>query len=290
MGVSPSQVSIIVPAYNEAEAIAQVVTALRNQFPEAEVVVIDDGSSDATGALAAAAGARVLSHEHQLGYGAALRTGTEAVEREFVLFCDGDGQHSVQDVGRMMEAWNGHDMIVGARTSDSHFPLMRRPGKWILRHFANFLAGRKIPDLNSGLRLFRRDTLMRYIHLMPQGFSFSTTSTFAMLKTHRRIKYIPITVTRRLGSSTVSQWRDGPRTLMLMIRLVVLFEPLKVFLSVAVTLFLLAMTSFTVNLIWGTWPRFISTTTVLFAVSAVIVFMCGLLCDQVSAMRREKHE
>lgn len=290
MGVASSQVSIIVPAFNEAAAIAQVVGGLRAKFPEAEVLVIDDGSSDATAALAAGAGARVLSHEQQRGYGAALRTGTEAVASEFVLFCDGDGQHTIEDIAGLMAACDGHDMIVGARAANSHFPLLRRPGKWVLRHFADFLAGRRIPDLNSGLRLFKRDTLMRYIHLMPQGFSFSTTSTFAMLKTNRRIKYIPITVKPRLGKSTVSQWRDGPRTLMLMVRLVVLFEPIKVFLSVAGGLFVLAMASFLANLIWGQKPHIISATTVLFAVSAVIVFMCGLLCDQVSAMRREKHE
>lgn len=288
MAVAQSRISIIVPAFNEAAAIGQVAGGLRARFPEAELFVVDDGSTDSTAALARAAGVCVLSHDTQRGYGAALRTGVEAARGEFVLFCDGDGQHSLEDVGRLMEACDGDDMIVGARTADSHFPLQRRPGKWVLEKFANFLAGRRIPDLNSGLRMFRRETLLRYIHLMPQGFSFSTTSTMAMLKTNRRIKYIPITVTRRLGSSTVRQWRDGPRTLMLMLRLSVLFEPLKVFMSVAGIFFLLAAASLAANLIWG--QRKVSATTVLFAVAAVVVFMGGLLCDQVSAIRREKHE
>ena len=179
------QVSIVIPAFNEAAAIGPVIEQLRARFPESELIVIDDGSKDATAQIAEKAGARVIRHPRNRGYGAALRTGTTQATRDYVLFCDSDGQHSADDVGRIMEAGDDCDMVVGARTQVSHVPMSRRPGKFILAKFADYLAGEKIPDLNSGLRMIRREVLIKYLHLMPHGFSFSTTSTFAFLKTNR---------------------------------------------------------------------------------------------------------
>jgi len=236
MTVSPSQVSIVIPALNEEAHIGLLVSSLRLRFPKAEVIVVNDGSTDSTAERAEVAGSRVISHNRQLGYGAALRTGIEMSCREYVLFCDGDGQHSVDDVGLLIKECEGYDMVIGARGSDSHSPFLRRPGKMLLRWFANYLAGEEIPDLNSGLRIFKREVIVRYLHLMPQGFSFSTTSTFAILKSSRRYKYkyVPINVAKRVGNkSTVRQLRHGPQTLLLMLRLSVLFEPLKVFLTMA---------------------------------------------------------
>ncbi len=288
MPVSDRELTIIIPALNEEAVVGDVVRDLRAEFPEAEITVVDDGSEDRTGETAEAAGARVLRHGQTYGYGASLKTGIRDSSREYVLFCDGDGQHSAEDARRIFDDADDHDMVVGARTSGSHSPYSRRPGKLILRLFADFLAGVRIPDLNSGLRVFRRDMIMRYLHLMPKGFSFSTTSTFAMLKSQRRIKFIPITVRKRVGKSTVRQWRHGPATLMLMLRLTVLFEPLKVFLSVALGLFLVSLGSLYIDLTMGGGG--VGDTTVLIAVSSLIIFMFGLLCDQVSAMRREKHD
>lgn len=288
MPVSDRVLTIIIPALNEEAVVGDVVRELTTEFSEAEIIVVDDGSSDKTGERAEAAGARVLRHDRTYGYGAALKTGIRGSSREYVLFCDGDGQHSASDARRIFDASEDQDMVVGARTSGSHAPYSRRPGKLILRWFADFLAGVSIPDLNSGLRVFRRDTITRSLHLMPRGFSFSTTSTFAMLKSQRRIKFIPITVKKRVGKSTVRQWRHGPATLMLMLRLTVLFEPLKVFLSVAFVLFLISLGSLSIDLTLGRGG--VGDTTVLMAVSSLIIFMFGLLCDQVSALRREKHD
>ena len=288
MPVSDRDLTIIIPALNEEAVVGDVVRGLRAEFPEAEITVVDDGSGDRTGELAEGAGARVIRHDQTYGYGTALKSGIRGSSREYVLFCDGDGQHSASDARRIFDAAEDNDMVVGARTSGSHSPYSRRPGKLILKWFADFLAGVRIPDLNSGLRVFRRDTIMRYLHLMPKGFSFSTTSTFAMLKSQRRIKFIPITVKKRVGKSTVQQWRHGPATLMLMLRLTVLFEPLKVFLSVAFALFLVSLGSLYIDLKLGGGG--VGDTTVLIAVSSLIVFMFGLLCDQVSALRREKHD
>jgi len=284
-----SKVSIVVPAFNEVDAIGEVVRTLKERFAEAEILVVNDGSNDGTGDEARKAGATVLDHERQLGYGASLSTGTKAATREFVLFCDGDGQHSADDVGKLINECDGYDMVVGARTEESSVPLSRRPGKLVLQWFANFLLGQSIPDINSGLRIFRRRILLRYLHLMPRGFSFSTTTTFAMIKTLRRIKYVPIVTRPRTGVSTVRQFRDGPMAIVLMLRLSVLFEPLKVFLSVAGFTFVLFLLSLAIDMIIASGYG-ISDTTVTLFLSTLIIFMFGLLCDQVSAIRREQHD
>jgi glycosyltransferase involved in cell wall biosynthesis len=280
------QVSVVIPALNEAAAIEAVVRSVRERLPEIEVIVIDDGSSDGTGNLAEAAGARVIRHDSPQGYGSSLQTGTRLSTREYVLYCDGDGQHTADDVVRIVAELEGFDMVVGKRGRDSHHQLARRPGKRVLRWFADYLAGEKIPDLNSGLRAIRRELILRYLHLMPEGFSFSTTSTFAMLKTHRRIKYIPIKVEARVGQSTVKMFRHGMQTILLMIRLTVLFEPLKVFLTVAGGLFVLTLISLAIDLIVS--GAGIGDATVALSMGTLIIFMFGLLCDQVSAIRREK--
>ena len=195
----------------------------------------------------------------------------------------------MEDVGRIIEACDGQDMVVGVRGKDTHAPLFRRPGKLVLANFANYLAGEKIPDLNSGLRMIRREVLLKYLHLMPQGFSFSTTTTFAVIKTNRRVKWKPITVTQRVGTSTVRQWKHGPQTLMLMLRLTVLFEPLKIFLQITGGLFVLTLVSLAID--FGVSGEFnVGDTTVMLSVATLISFLFGLLCDQVSALRRELHE
>ncbi|MCK5451614.1 MAG: glycosyltransferase [Candidatus Omnitrophica bacterium] len=285
--MTSSNVSIIIPAFNEAEVIGSIVNSILSAFPESEIIVVNDGSTDSTAEEIVVSGVIVLNHDHNRGYGASLKTGTRAATRDYILFCDGDGQHSVEDVRRLINECDGYDLVVGARNSDSHQPIIRRPGKVIMKKFAELLAGTTIPDLNSGLRIFKRDTLMRYLHLMPDGFSFSTTSTFAIMKSNRKYKYIPIKVKKRAGKSTVSQLKHGPQALLLILRLAVLFEPLKVFLTVAGVLFVLSIISFLLDF-FSTGG--IADTTVLLSIATIIIFMCGLLCDQVSAMRREKHE
>ncbi len=287
--VLPAQVSIIIPAFNEAEGIRAVIVSILETLPKAEVLVVDDGSTDGTAEIARAAGARVLRHRSNKGYGASLRTAVRKSKREWVLCCDADGQHTVDDVARVIEAGGGYDMVVGARGKDSHAPWLRRPGKWVLRSFANYLAGEKIPDLNSGLRMMKRSIIKRYLHLMPTGFSFSTTSTFAFLKTQREVRWIPIKVQKRVGTSTVRQLKHGPQTLLLILRITVLFEPLKVFLTTAAALAAAAAAMLAADLVVSQGTG-VGNTTVLLGVSALLVFMFGLLCDQVSAVRREKHE
>jgi glycosyltransferase involved in cell wall biosynthesis len=280
-------VTIVIPALNEAGAIADVVAKLTARYPEYEILVIDDGSTDSTGELAAAAGARVVRHDWNRGYGSSLKTGCRMARGEIVVCFDGDGQHDAEDVARLVAEIGPYDMVVGTRGRDSHAPLLRRPGKFIMCTFADFLAGTRIPDVNSGLRAFKREVILRYLHLMPSGFSFSTTSTFAMLKSGRPVKWLPITVKKRVGTSSVSQVRHGLQTLLLMLRLTTLFEPLRVFLPVSGLFLLVALGFLAANLYMG---HAVPQTSVIMSVSCVMVFLMGLVMDQVAAIRREKHE
>ena len=180
--MTSDRLTIIIPAYDEEASVGGVVSALSARLPGSEILVINDGSTDATAQRAAEAGAKVISHNRRRGYGASLRTGVLASQRDYLLFCDADGQHSAEDAARLLAACEDCAMVVGARDRNSYAPLARYPGKLILRVFANILAGERIPDLNSGLRIVRREIIRKYLHLMPKGFSFSTTSTFALLK------------------------------------------------------------------------------------------------------------
>ncbi len=289
MSINQNQVSIVIPALNEAGAIKSVIDSLLEKLLDIELIVVNDGSTDDTKNIAnVVEGVKLINHEHTLGYGASLRTGLEASTREYVLFCDGDGQHTVDDVERLINEMDEHDLVIGMRGKDSHSPLSRQPGKRVLKWFADYLAGQKIPDLNSGLRIFRKGVLKKYIHLMPDGFSFSTTSTLVMIKTNRNIKYVPIKVYPRVGKSSVRQLRHGMQTIMLILRLIVLFNPLKVFLNFAGAVLVLSLVSLLNDILF--YKTGLSDTTVTLSISTLIIFLFGLLCDQVSALRRELHE
>jgi glycosyltransferase involved in cell wall biosynthesis len=284
----PLSVSIIIPAYNEEQAVGEVVRQLKCRYPNHEILVVDDGSADATAERAAAAGARVIRHPVNRGYGSALSSGIRAVRSDVVVFVDADGQHEAGDVERLLSAIETCDMAVGSRTGNSHVELRRVSGKKVLKWFADYLARERIPDVNSGFRACRRDVLLRYLHLMPEGFSFSTTCTFAMLKGRRRISWIPIETRKRIGTSTVSQLKNGPQTIMLMLRLTVLFDPPRIFLPISGLMMLLAGVVTLVNFIY--FRPAVPATGVFLAISAVIVFMLGLVTDQISALRREMHD
>jgi glycosyltransferase involved in cell wall biosynthesis len=254
-------ISVVIPAYNEEAGLAPVLERLFDVLStgtnEFEVIVVDDGSTDGTLAVAEtiaeryvyqarkypedrmngsvtlaepSSPLRVISHGVNKGYGAALKTGVRAARHDLVVMMDSDGQHDPCDVLRLAALAGGCDMVVGARSNGSYAPTLRKPGKWLLRVTANYLAGTKIPDLNSGLRAFHRDLALRFAHILPNGFSFTTTLTLACLKEHYKITWTPITVVKRTGHSTVNPLTDGYNTFILILRTIVLFDPLKVFL------------------------------------------------------------
>ncbi len=292
---SPFAISIIIPAYNEEESIGRVLDGLRDWRERAEIIVIDDASTDRTAEIAQAAGVRVIRHLHNKGYGAGLKTGIRAAAGDIVVMMDADSEHNAAQIALLLDNLGDNDMVVGARGKGSHAPLLRRPGKWLLSRVANYLAETNIPDLNSGLRAIRKDVARRFLHILPNGFSFTTTLTLALFKEGYNTAYVPITTTPRVGTSTVDPIRDGINTLMLIIRIVSLFDPIKVFLPTSLALFLVGaiywIGSGAFRYIQHIEPAFhIPTGAMFMMVSSVIVFMFGILADQVSAIRREKYE
>jgi glycosyltransferase involved in cell wall biosynthesis len=280
-------ISVIVPAWNEEACIAEVVRgiALSLSAVEHEIIVVNDGSSDATRAEAEKAGARVISHAVRRGYGASLKTGIRQANYDLIATMDGDGQHDAEDVPRLLALWDeGFDMVIGARDRDAFQYTARMPGKVMLQYFAEFLVGERPRDVNSGLRIFRREDAIRYFPILPNGFSFSTTITLAMLKDAYLIGWVPIQTTARIGRrSSVSIMRDGMQTGMLIIRIATLFNPLKVFLPISVTSFLLGFFYAALNLL----REFnIPDGAALLMTTGVIIFFFGILADQFSSIRR----
>lgn len=288
--LSAESVSIIIPAFNEEAGLGRVLAGLEEwQSRGAEVIVVDDGSTDGTSELAESAGVRVIRHRTNKGYGAALKSGIRAAGGEIIVTLDSDGQHDPNDIRRLLEDLPGSDMVVGMRGKGSHAPSLRKPGKWILAQVANYLAQTQIPDLNSGFRAIRASTLKRFLHILPNGFSFSTTLTLALFKEGYNVAYVPITAAPRTGRSTVNPLRDGLNTVLLIIRTIALFDPLQVFLPASALLGLIGIVYWILDSLYLRRPN-IPSGTVILLVSAVVVFMFGILADQVSAIRREKNE
>lgn len=284
-----TEYTIVIPAYNESAALGRVLDELGRPPGCKEIIVVDDGSKDDTGAVARRLGARVVTHPYNKGYGAALKTGLESVETDYAVTCDGDGQHHLADVLKVAEEADAYDMVVGTRGADSSRDWLRTPGKAVLGLFANILTHRRIPDLNSGLRSFRMATIRKYLHLMPSGFSFSTTSTITMLRMGYTVHYVPIRVVPRVGRrSTVKFFEDGLRTFMLIVNLTVLFNPMRVFLPLSAVFLLGSLVYFILYCIWV--RVHITESMVLLFVTGFVTFCLGIVCEQVSAIRRELHD
>lgn len=293
------RLSIVIPAFNEEQSIVSTVEKVRDMLVhsrmDGEIIVVNDGSTDATGSLAEASGARVLNHGRNLGYGASLKTGIRGSESELIAISDADGTYPVERLPDLLDAMNGAEMAVGSRTGESvRIPIMRKPAKWVLSRLANRLTGTRIPDLNSGLRVFTRSLASRYMHLLPEGFSFTTTITVASLCDGVTVKFIPIDYHKREGESKI---RPGHflSFLMLVFRLAVLFRPLKVFLPVSLLLFMLGSMKLLLDLVIaigqvGFAPALISypiisTTTVIFLVSSLQVLLVGMVAEALAVRR-----
>ncbi len=280
------RITIVIPVYNESGAIGNLLDKLKDYNNTYDIIVVDDGSTDGTAEVVSQKGFKLLRHTHNKGYGAALKTGIRNAAGDYVLTLDADGQHSVNDIEKIVSAIkeNNYDMVVGARTSDSHIPFLRKPGKRLLSLVANYLAERKIPDLNSGFRVFKKDLALKFMHILPNTFSFTTTLTLALIKEGYEVEYIPITASRRIGKSTVKPIKDGLNTLLLITRSIVLFDPLKVFIPVS-----LLITGIGVGLAayYIITMLVISKASVLCTVVGIMIFFFGLLADQISALRRE---
>ena len=283
-----ASVTVVIPAYNEAGAIADVVKEIRQHLPRVHVIVVDDGSQDGTFSKVSSAGIKVIRHARNLGYGAALKSGIRAARTTYVALFDADGQHRPEDLAAMMRLAHSCDAIIGARTNGSHQMSSRKPGKWVLAKVANQLVGRNIPDLNSGLRIIRRNVILRYLHLLPNGFSASTTTTICLLQRGYDVIFHPIRTRERIGKSTVRQIRDGFNTVFLMIRLIILFNPLRFFLPPSIIL-VVAGLAYGLSLAFFR-GRGVPTLALMLVMTGLIAAMFGLLADQISSLRREMFE
>lgn len=277
------EVSILVPVYNEAgtlgEALRQIQEVCQSMNHTTEVIVIDDGSTDATSQMAVIAGAILLRHDRNRGYGAALKSGLREARGEKIVIIDADLTYPPQRIPELVARLTNTDMAVGARTGlNVHIPLLRRPAKWILQKLANRVAGQKIPDLNSGLRAFHKDQALRYVHLFPEGFSFTTTLTLAFLCDGLQVEFLPIDYARRTGKSKIHPVRDTINFLVLITRVAAYFEPLKVFLPATILSGLISL----YLLGYYFWKDGgVSDTGVLACTVTLLLFMMGILADLV---------
>jgi glycosyltransferase involved in cell wall biosynthesis len=280
----PATVSIVIPAYNEADVIGGVIAGLRAAARWHEIIVVDDGSRDATAATATAAGAIVATHPYNKGNGAAVKTGIRRATGEWVLIIDGDGQHPPEDACRLASRLGEYDLVIGARSASTQASRARRFGNAALNELATYLTGRDIPDLTSGFRGARRECLREFIHLLPNGFSTPTTTTLAFLKAGYNVAFEPVEARSRVGQSKIRLARDGAKFLMIILRIITLFSPLRIFLP-------LSLASFVLGAAYAVWTiatqSHVTNSSVLLIMLAVIVFLVGLVSEQISAMRFE---
>jgi len=276
--------TILVPAYNEEKIIASVLdNLLKLRKDNWEILVIDDGSTDGTSEiLDSVKGIRVITHSKNKGYGAALKTGIKNATGEYIVTMDSDGQHNPEYIKEFLEHIREYDMVATYRTQWFHSSLWRMPGKWLIGQLANYLSRSKIPDLNSGFRAFKKDVVSKYLHLCPNGFSFSTTITLTLLCEGYDIKFIPIKARKRVGKSTVSI-KAGLETILLIFRLITLFNPLRIFIPIGLLFGFvggLLLISDIIN-------KNLNDSTILLVLASILVFLFGLMTDQMAHIRRE---
>jgi glycosyltransferase involved in cell wall biosynthesis len=276
-------VSIVIPAFNEEQGVGHVIGELRSVLNAhgigSEILVIDDGSADRTAQAAAAAGARVFKHRSNRGYGAALKSGIAAATHDAIVITDADGTYPSQYIPEMLERLKTADMVVGARIgSNVRIPIIRRPAKWALNQLANYMTRTKIPDLNSGLRAFRRDVAMQYFAILPDQFSWTTTITLAMHCDKYAVAYLPIDYRARKGKSKIVPW-DAGSFAVLILRTAMLFRPLRVFIPVVLVCLLYGIVKMIVDL---NRDLFISASALLALVSALLILLIGMLGDAIA--------
>jgi len=283
-GPESFDLTVVIPAYNEEGAVATTVDGIRaalSSFPlRFEIVVVDDGSKDNTRHEAQRAGARVLASSANGGYGWALKRGISGSDSEYVAIIDADGTYPAETLVPMLEIARTADMVVGDRSGAiNNVPLLRRPAKWFLNKLANFLADRKIPDLNSGLRVFKRDSLKRFIPLLPDAFSFTTTITLCMLCSKMQVEYIPVAYAKRIGQSKIRA-RDFFNFILLVLRIVMLFQPLRIFLPLGSALFVLGIA----KTIYDITLMNLSESAIFALLAALIIWSLGLVADMISRL------
>ena len=276
------RISIVLPAKNEAAALKNLLPRLRAAQPEAEIIVVDDGSTDDTREICAVSGVQCLSSPYSMGNGAAIKRGARAASGDILVFMDGDGQHDPADIDRMLERLGqGYDMVVGARDGSSQAGVGRGVANTIYNWLATRMTGHEVADLTSGFRAVRADRFREFLHLLPNGFSYPTTSTMAFFRSAYPVAYLPIKAAQRVGKSHIKPLKDGIRFLLIIFKIATLYSPLKLFAPTAVVFFLLG----SANYAWTFFRegRLTNMSTLMWS-AAVIVFLIGLVSEQITAL------
>jgi len=278
--------SIIIPAKNEAGAIGDVVAIAKDAHPDAEVIVVDDGSEDETGQVAEQAGATVVRHPESLGNGAAVKSGARAARGEILAFMDGDGQHDAREFTRLLERMQqGFQMVIGARDNGSHANVGRLFANGLYNALASLISGRPIPDLTSGFRVVRASLFRNFLYLLPNGFSYPTTITMAFLRSGYPVRFEAITAAERHGKSHIRPFRDGIRFLVIIFKIATLYAPLKIFLPISGLFFASGLGYYAYT--YFSTGRFTNMGLLLFSAS-VIIFLIGLISEQITALTYSK--
>jgi glycosyltransferase involved in cell wall biosynthesis len=279
-----AETSVIVPAFNEGLAIRQVVSGLQSAAPWREIIVVDDGSADDTAAQATAAGAHVIRHPYNKGNGAAVKTGLRQSTGAFVLILDADGQHPPGDAVRLVNQLGDYDLVVGARAGSTQATATRRAGNAILNAIAGYLAARPIPDLTSGFRAARRECLIEFLHLLPNGFSTPTTTTMAFLKAGYSVRFEPIEAAPRQGASKIRLGSDGIGFFLILLKVITIYSPLRIFAPVSVA-------AFVAGAAYALWTiatqSHVTNSSVLLILTSIVIFLIGLVSEQIASLRFE---
>lgn len=274
--------SLIIPARNEAEGLRRLLPELVAALPDAEIIVVNDGSVDETLAVCAEFPVQVVSHPYSKGNGAAVKSGARAATGEVLAFMDADGQHKVEDIHRLLEKLSeGYDMVVGARTAGSHAGGHRAAANGFYNRLASWMVGQKIADLTSGFRTVRADKFRQFIYLLPNGFSYPTTITMSFFRAGYSVAYIPIFAPKRIGKSHVRLFRDGVRFLLIIFKIGSLYSPLKLFFPISIVFFMLGLGHYLYAFL--TFHRFTNMSAMLL-ITAMLVFLVGLVSEQITAL------
>lgn len=274
--------SIIIPAKNEASSLATLLPRIKELYPEAEVIVVDDGSNDDTGSIARDNGAVCVHHHFSLGNGAAVKSGARAANGTTLIFLDGDGQHNPDDIERLLSRKkDGLDMVIGARDNKSQASLYRLIANKIYNRFASIMTGRNIMDLTSGFRVVDAKKFRQFLYLLPNGFSYPTTITMAFMRNGYMVDYVPIRALKREGESKISIWKDGIRFLLIIMKIGSLFSPMRLFLPISFLLFVTGITYYAYT--YFKFERFTNMTALLLT-SSLLVFLIGIVSEQISSL------
>ncbi len=283
-----TEVSIIIPAYNEAQTIGGVIAGIKTLYPNFEMIVVNDGSTDNTASVAKDAGALVYSHPYNIGNGAAVKSGVRFASGKILVFMDGDGQHDPKDIAKLLEYFPDYDMVVGARPKGHQASRGRALGNWIYNRLATYVARFPVKDLTSGFRAVKSDVARNLLYLLPNTYSYPATLTLGVLRSGRSMRYIPINAqSRKKGKSKIKVFKDGIRFFLIIAKICTFYSPLRIFLPISLMMFCLGLGYYLYT--FFAWHRFTNISALLFTTS-ILIFMMGLISEQICQMRFERSE